>query len=129
MKTFILVRRDTKEIVSSKKFDSFDDARIERHKMEIANPNVIVDIFINTDFQVGDKVKFNEETKKKFQTWLERKDNCGRKQFCEVLKQFDLDGYFTVIGIADGIGNDSNRVILEEIPDWYFHSNEFVRVE
>lgn len=44
MKTFILVRRDTMEIVSSKKFDSFDDARIERHKMEIANPNVIIDI-------------------------------------------------------------------------------------
>ena len=44
MKTFILIRRDTKEIASSKKFDSFDDARIERHKMEIANPDVIIDI-------------------------------------------------------------------------------------
>lgn len=44
MKTFILVRRDTMEIVSPKKFDSFDDARIERHKMEIANPDVIIDI-------------------------------------------------------------------------------------
>ena len=128
MKTFILVRRDTLDIVSSNKFDSFDDARIERHKMEIANPNVIIDIFVNTDFQVGDKIKFNEETKKKFRTWLERKDNCGRKQFCEVLKQFDLDGYFTVIGIADGIANDM-RIILEEMPDWYFHSNEFVREE
>ena len=128
MKTFILVRRDTMEIVSSKKFDSFDDARIERHRMEIANPNVIIDIFVNTSFQVGDKVKLNEETKKKFQTWLKRKDNCGRKQFCEVLKQFDLDGYFTIIGIGDGIGNDM-RIILEEMPDWYFHSNEFVREE
>ena len=128
MKTFILVRRDTMEIVSSKKFDSFDDARIERHKMEIANPNVIIDIFVDTGFQVGDKVKFNEETKKKFQTWLKRKDNCGRIQFCEVLKQFDLDGYFTVIGIGDGIGNGM-RIILEEMPDWYFHSNEFVRDE
>lgn len=129
MKTFILVRRDTMEIVSSKKFDSFDDARIERHKMEIANPDVIIDIFVNTSFQVGDKVKLNEETKKKFQTWLKRNDNCGRKKFCEVLKQFDLDSYFTVIGIGDEIMDDPNRVILEEMPDWYFHSNEFVREE
>lgn len=128
MKTFILVRRDTMEIVSSKKFDSFDDARIERRKMEIANPNVIIDIFVNTSFQVGDKVKFNEETKKKFQTWLKEKDNCGRIQFCEELKQFDLDGYFTVIGIDDGIGDDM-RIILEEMRGWYFHSNEFVREE
>ena len=44
MKTFILVRRDTKEIVSSEKFDSLDDARIERHKLEIANPDIIIDI-------------------------------------------------------------------------------------
>ena len=44
METFILVKRDTIEIVSPKKFDSFDDARIERHKMEIANPDVIIDI-------------------------------------------------------------------------------------
>ena len=127
MKTFILVRRDTLEIVSSKKFDSFDDARIERHKMEIANPNVIIDILVDTSFHVGDKVKFNEETKKKFQTWLKGKDNCGRKQFCEMLKQFDVDGYFTVIGIGDGIIDPRERVILEEIPDWYFSSNEFVR--
>lgn len=129
MKKFILVRRDTMEIVSSEKFDSFDDARIERHKMEIANPNVIIDIFVNTGFQVGDKVKFNEETKKKFRTWLERKDNCGRKQFCEVLKQFDLDGYFTVIDMGDKIIDDPMRVVLEEMPDWYFNSNEFVRGE
>ena len=125
MKTFILVRRDTMEIVSSKKFDSFDDARIERHKMEIANPNVIIDIFTNIDFQVGNKVKFNEKTKKKFRTWLKRIDNCGRKKFCEVLKQFDIDGYFTVI--AEGIGNDPMRITLAEMPDWYFHSNDFVR--
>lgn len=129
MKTFILVRHDTMEVVSSKKFDSFDDARIERYKMEIANPDVIIDIFVNANFQVGDKVKLNEETKNKFRTWLKKKDNCGRKQFCEVLKQFDLDGYFTVIGIGDGITDDHMRVILKEMPDWYFQSNEFVREE
>lgn len=129
MKTFILVRRDTMEIVSPKKFDSFDNARIERHRMEIANPDVIIDIFVKTGFQAGDKVKFNEETKKKFRTWLKRKDNCGRRRFCEALKQFDLDGYFTVIGMGDSITGDPMSVILEEMPDWYFHSNEFVRGE
>lgn len=129
MKTFILVRRDTNEIVSSKKFDSFDDARIERHKMEIANPDVIIDIFVKTGFQVGDKVKFNEETKKKFRTWLKRKDNYGRGRFCEELKQFDLDGYFTVIGMDDEIIDDPMRVKLKEMPDWYFNLNEFVREE
>jgi len=46
MKKFILVRRDTMKIVSPEEFDSFDEARIERHKMEIANPGVIVDIMI-----------------------------------------------------------------------------------
>lgn len=44
MKTFILVKRDTMEVASPKKFNSFDDARIERHKMEIANTDVIIDI-------------------------------------------------------------------------------------
>ena len=28
------------------KYDSFDDARIDRHKMEIKNPDVIIDIII-----------------------------------------------------------------------------------
>lgn len=46
MKKFILVRRDTMEIVSPEEFDSFDEARIERHKMEIANPDIIIDIMI-----------------------------------------------------------------------------------
>lgn len=129
MKTFILVRLDTMEIVSSKKFDSFDDARIERHKMEIANPDVIIDIFVKSGFQVGDKVKFNEETKKRFQTWLKGKDYFGRKEFCEKLKQFDLDGYFTVIGVGDEIIDSSMSVKLKEMPGWYFISSEFVREE
>ena len=78
---------------------------------------------------IRDKVKFNEETKKKFRIWLKRKDNCGRERFCRELKQFDLDGYFTVIGFGYGIGNDSLRITLEEMPDWYFGSSEFVREE
>lgn len=77
--------------------------------------------------QIGDKIKFNEETKKKFRTWLKRKDNCGRKRFCEELKQFDLDGYFTVT--SNDIDDDLMRVRLKEMPDWYFHVNEFVREE
>jgi len=44
MKKFILIRRGTMEIVSPKRFNSYNDARIERHKMEIANPDVIIDI-------------------------------------------------------------------------------------
>ena len=44
MKKFILVRRDNLERVSDVVYNSFDDARIERHKMEIKNPNVIIDI-------------------------------------------------------------------------------------
>lgn len=44
MNKFILVRRDTMERVSNVVYDSFDDARIERHRMEIKNPNVIIDI-------------------------------------------------------------------------------------
>lgn len=43
-KKFILVRRDNSKPVSDKKYDSFDDARIDRHKMEIKNPDVIIDI-------------------------------------------------------------------------------------
>lgn len=122
---YILVRRGTMEIISSKRFDSLDDAKIERHKMEIAHPDVFIDILFTTDFQVGDKVKFNEETKKKFRTWLETKYNCGREQFCKELKQFDLDGYFTVIG--NKIDNDPMRVTLKEMPDWYFDLSEFVK--
>ena len=79
------------------------------------------------DFQVGDKVKFNEETKKKFQIWLESKDNRGHELFCREIKQFDLNGYFTVAGIDDGIGNDSMRIILKELPEWYFGSSEFIK--
>lgn len=41
---FILVSRDNLERVSDVVYDSFDDARIERHRMEIKNPNVIIDI-------------------------------------------------------------------------------------
>ena len=46
MKKFILVRRDNLERVSNVVYDSFDDARIERHRMEIKNPDVIIDIMI-----------------------------------------------------------------------------------
>lgn len=73
MKTFILVRRDTMEIVSSEKFNSFDDARIERHKMEIANPDVIIDIFVNTNFQVGDKSKIKRRNQKEISNLVKRK--------------------------------------------------------
>ena len=101
MKTFILVRRDTNEIVSSKKFDSFDDARIERHKMEIANPDVIIDIFVKTGFQVGDKVKFNEETKKKFRTWLKTKDGFAENY---TLKDMTYrNGHLSIMTVEEGL--------------------------
>ena len=73
------------------------------------------------------KVKFNEETKKKFRDWLKKEGNYGRGQFCKELKQFDLDGYFTVIGMGDyiGITCDPMRVKLKEMPTWYFSLDEF----
>ena len=55
MKRFVLVRRDTMKVVSSEKFNSFEDARIERHKMEIANPDVIIDILVDTDSELETK--------------------------------------------------------------------------
>ena len=72
------------------------------------------------------KVKFNEKTKNKFRAWLKKEGNYGRKEFCEELKQFDLDGYFTVIGVGnDEIIDGSMSVKLKEMPSWYFDSSEF----
>jgi hypothetical protein len=43
-KKFILIRRDNLKSVSEKVYISFNDARIDRHKMEIKNPDLIIDI-------------------------------------------------------------------------------------
>lgn len=69
-------------------------------------------------FKVGDKVKFNEETKKKFREWLNDKNYCGREIFCKELKNFDLNGYFTIIRAGESLS-------LKEMPDWYFDTSEF----
>lgn len=80
--------------------------------------------------RVYDKVRFNEETKNKFREWLNDKDYCGRKNFCKELKNFDLDGCFTVIRIGEPFLSLSNcRVTLEEMPDWYFDTGEFEAIE
>lgn len=81
-------------------------------------------------FKVCDKVRFNEETKNKFREWLNDKDYCGREDFCKELKSFDLDGYFTIIGIEEPFFSLSNcRVQVKEMPDWYFDTGEFETIE
>lgn len=70
--------------------------------------------------RVGDKVKFNNKTKRKFSHWLNDEDYCGREDFCKELKRFDLDGCFTIVDI------DGKSVTLLEMPDWYFELSEFI---
>lgn len=78
--------------------------------------------------KAGDKVKFNEEIKKLYLSWINAPDYKGRYCFCnELLNAGGLNSEFTVKAVLKIHSNDEEtfEVTLTEMPGWYFRSNEF----
>jgi DNA repair exonuclease SbcCD nuclease subunit len=78
--------------------------------------------------KAGDKVKFNEETKKLYLSWINAPDHKGRHIFCNaLLNAGGVDSEFTVRAVSKIHSNDEEtfEIILNEMPGWYFSANEF----
>lgn len=72
--------------------------------------------------RIGDKVKFNEETKKQYMSWMSAPDHCGRSVFCkELRKAGGVDGEFIVKAVFPKTG----QVALKDLAGWYFGLCEF----
>ena len=83
--------------------------------------------------EAGDKVKFKEETKKLYLSWINAPDYRGRYYFCNaLLNAGGLDSEFTVKAVSKSHLNYKDKkaveeveVTLNEMPGWFFNITEF----
>ena len=81
------------------------------------------------EFKIGDKVRFNEATKEKYQMWIDDKyTHCGRQKFCKELKKCGLNTIFSIIDIDEENWGKKIRVYLSPMEDWYFDTDEIEKV-